>query len=200
MTAVQDAWERIEAWGKANAEEMLAELNPGASDEKLEEIQQALGRPLPESFLESLRIHDGESDGWPSRVFADMGAYLGSERLVEYWRMRVEINKEIGEDFELDDYEEKIRAGIILVEGPVRPACYDEAWIPFMDCNGDVFWAMDFAPREGGTPGQIIQVDLEGCDWKVIAESFEAFLTDYANRLATEDWKFRHGVPTKFEF
>ena len=199
MTAVRDAWQRIESWGRANAEGMLKELNPGAAEEKLENLQQTLGRTLPESFLESLRIHDGESDGWPSRVFADMGAYLGSDRLIEYWRMRVEIAKQVGDDFELDDYEDQIREGIIFVEGPVRPAAYDEAWIPFMDCNGDVFWALDFAPREGGAAGQVIQVDLEGCEWKVVAESFEAFLTDYANRLETEDWKFRDGVPTKFE-
>ncbi len=199
MTAVRDAWHRIESWGKAHAEGMLTDLNTGASDEKIAELQQALGRSLPESFLESLRIHDGESDGWPSRVFADMGAYLGSDRIVEYWRMRVEIAKQVGDDFELDDYEDQIREGIIFVEGPVRPAAYDEDWVPFMDCNGDVFWALDFAPREGGTQGQVIQVDLEGVEWKVIAESFDAFLADYAKRLESEEWKFRNGVPTKYE-
>lgn len=200
MTAVSDAWQRIEAWGRANAPEMLRDLSPGASQETLGELQQTLGRSLPESFLESLGIHDGESDGWPSRVFADMGAYLGSDRIVEYWRMRMEIAEQVGADFDVDDYEEQVREGIIFVEGPVRPAIHDEAWIPFMDSNGDVIWALDFAPREGGTPGQIIQVDLEACEWKVIADSFDAFLTDYANRLETEDWKFNDGVPTKFEY
>lgn len=176
-------WARLEAWGREKAPNMLEDLNPGASDEELGELQTALGRELPESFLQSLKVHNGESDGWPCKVFADMGAYLPCSQIVENWQMRVQIAGQIGVDFSAEERAEQIRDGIIFVDGLVIPEAFNPAWVPIMDSNGDVFWALDFAPAEGGTPGQIIQVDLEGCDWKVIATSFDEFFSNYVNSL-----------------
>ena len=190
-------WARLEAWGRDNAPNMLEDLNPGASDEELGDLQTALDRELPETFLQSLKLHNGESDGWPCKVFADMGAYLPCSQIVENWQMRVQIAGQVGDDFSAEERAEQIRDGIIFVDGPVSPAAFNAGWIPIMDSNGDVFWALDYAPAEGGVPGQVIQVDLEGCDWKVVATSFDELLDAYVAALEAGEYRIEEGQPTQ---
>ena len=200
MTDIADLWQRLETWASANAPKMLEDLNPGATDAEISALQESLGLDLPESFNESLRVHNGESDGWPCKVFADMGAYHPASAIPEHWQMRQQIAEQVGIEFTPEEIEEQIRDHIITVDGPVRPATYRAAWIPIMDCNGDVFWAIDFAPADGGCDGQIIRVDLEGCEWSVVADSFAAFLQQYVESLEGGEYPIRDGLPSKEEW
>lgn len=197
MNTIDDLWKRLEAWAGANAPEMLKDLNPGADAEALERLASALGRELPAAYLASLRIHNGENDGWPNLVFADLGAYLPAERVVEHWQMHQQIASQVGIDLSDDECRQQIEDGIIVVDGPVQPRTFDPAWVPIMDCNGDVFWALDFAPAAGGMPGQVIQVDLEGCEWKLIATSFDEFLANYVAALEAGDYAVEDGRATR---
>ena len=152
MSQISVLWERLEAWGSANAPDMLADLSPGASTEEVAELESALGIALPEAFKESLLIHNGEDDGWPSRVFADRGAYLPCAAILTERRGRLDVVREYGDPESLP----------ATTYGPCSGEMYNEAWIPFLNCNGDVIWALDFAPADGGTPGQVIEIDWEG--------------------------------------
>lgn len=178
MHDVENLWSRLEAWASANAPEILSDLNPGATADQIHELESELGLTLPDSFKASLAAHNGEDDGWPSKVFIDHGAYLSTSRIVEEWRRR----QEFGEDIK-EDPEELMRLDVITVDGPVKPKMFMASWVPFLECNGDVFWAMDFSPAEGGKEGQIIEVDWEGCSWKVIANSFVDLFEKYVTRL-----------------
>lgn len=197
---IAESWEKIVGWGNRNAPEMLEDLNPGASEEQITALEAELGQPIPTDFRKSLLIHNGESDGWPCKVFADYGAYLGTESILENWKQRKQIAADI-EDYgdEMPDQEQQIRDGIIIVEGPVRPKLFLSEWIPIMDSNGDVFWALDMNPAEGGTPGQIIEVDLEGCSWIVVTDSFGSFIRNYAKELEAGAYRVVDGQPTKEE-
>ncbi len=178
MDNIESLWVRLESWARNNAPEITAELNNGADSEDIEALEAVLGVTLPPNFKASLAIHDGEDDGWPCRVFAEHGAYLSTTRIVEEWRDRQrhaeEFASDPGEDA-LDD--------VVAVDGPVQPKLFMPGWVPFMECNGDVFWAIDFSPAPGGTHGQIIEVDWEACSWSVIADSFTAFFDDYVTDL-----------------
>lgn len=197
---IAESWEKIIEWGNRNAPEMLTDLNPGASEEQIAALEVELGQSIPADFRESLLIHNGESDGWPCKVFADYGAYLGTEGILENWKQRKQIAAEI-ENYmdEMPDPEQQIRDGIITVEGPVQPKLFLKDWIPIMDSNGDVFWALDMNPAEGGSPGQVIAVDLEGCSWMVVADSFGSFIRDYAQALEDGAYRVVDGQPTKEE-
>ena len=70
---IEEAWKRIEAWGRKNAPAMLEDLNVGASEEQISALESELRMKLPADFRRSLKVHDGESDGWPNKVFADRG-------------------------------------------------------------------------------------------------------------------------------
>lgn len=167
-------WQRLESWAGENAPEMLRDLNPGADDADIGALQAAFSHPLPASYKDSLKVHNGESDGWPNRVFADMGAYHSTESAINDYNMYLKVG---GHGTEFDDGEiaEQIENDIITVDGPVRPLTFCPDWLPIMNCNGDVFWALDFAPDEGGNKGQVIQVDLECCSWAVVAPDFGTF-------------------------
>lgn len=200
MADIAKLWQRLEAWGAANAPKMLEDLNPGATDAQIDELQTAIGRELPASYIASLKVHNGESDGWPFKVFADMGAYYPSERIPEYWNMRRQVAEQVGLEFSAEEVADQVKNNIITVEGPVRPATHRAEWIPVLDCNGDVFWAIDFAPADGGSPGQIIQVDLEGGYWAVVADSFEKFLANYVEALEAGAFPVQSdGLPSKEE-
>ena len=183
MNDIENLWSRLEAWAGANAAEMLSDLNPGATDDQVTALESELGFSLPDAFKASLAVHNGEDDGWPCKVFANHGAYLSTSRIVEEWRQR----QQFGEDIE-EDPEELLQQGVITVDGPVKPKMFLRHWVPFMECNGDVFWAMDFSPAAGGTEGQIIQVDWEGCSWNVVANSFTDFLENYVTALERGDY------------
>lgn len=189
-------WQRLESWAGENAPEMLKELNPGANDVDIDALEKAFGYPLPVTYRDSLKTHNGESDGWPNRVFADMGAYHSAESALNDYNMYLSIGSQ-GTEFDESEIAEQIEDDIITVEGPVRPHTFSPDWLPIMNCNGDVFWALDFAPADGGQKGQIIQVDLEGCYWAVVAPDFGTFFQQYVAGLEAGDYEVQEGLATK---
>jgi len=178
MHDIENLWSRLKAWASANAPETLSDLNSGATADQIHALESELGLTLPDSFKASLAVHNGEDDGWPCKVFVNHGAYLSTSRIVEEWRQR----QQFGEDIE-EDPDELIQLDVITVDGPVQPKMFLASWVPFLECNGDVFWAMDFSPAAGGKEGQIVEVDWESCSWKVVADSFVDFFENYVTAL-----------------
>lgn len=189
-------WQRLESWASENAPEMLKDLNPGANDTDIDALEETFGHTLPRSYRDSLKAHDGESDGWPNRIFADLGAYHSIEAALNDRKMYLDAAGQVPE-FDEAERAEQIADDIITVEGPVQPLTFCADWLPIMNCNGDVFWALDFAPADGGRRGQIIQVDLESCYWSVLAPDFETFFEQYVSALESGDYIVQEGLPTK---
>lgn len=180
---IQELWDRLTTWCSANAPGMLEDLNPGASDTDVAFLQDNLGVELPTTYIKSLKIHNGENDGWPYKVFAGRGAYLAIEDVLKNWNLRKMVAEQMAEFQHQLDAEVQSGERTIEVDGPVKTISFSPGWVPFMDCNSDIFWAMDFDPEPGGKVGQIIEVDFEGGSWKVIADSFEGFFNDYVTAL-----------------
>ena len=193
---IESYWSRLKDWGRINAPAMLADLNLGASETDIAELELKLGLRIPEEFRKSLAIHNGEDDGWPNKVFANGGAYLDTTRIVYEWTQRLEHSQQVDpKDFDESEVEELIGLSVISVEGPVRPVLFQRDWIPIMEMNGDVFWALDMAPTEGGKLGQVIEVDWEGCSWQVIAGSFGEYMNSYVSDLEVGKYPVINGLP-----
>ncbi len=190
MDDIENLWSRLEKWAAANAPQILSGLNPGATGDQVDALESELGLTLPDAFKASLAVHNGESDGWPCKVFVDHGAYLSTLRIAEEWRQR----QQFGEDLE-EDPDELIRQDVITVDGAVQPRMFLKSWVPFLECNGDVFWAMDFSPAAGGKRGQIIEVDWESCSWKVVADSFVEFFEGYVEALEKGKYSIAVAAP-----
>src|SRR5262245_41841648 len=56
-------WDRIHAWLKANAPEVLANLRPGATAQQIRAAERAMGVTLPDDVKAAYRIHDGQEYG-----------------------------------------------------------------------------------------------------------------------------------------
>lgn len=71
----------------------------------------------------------------------------------------------------------------ICLNGPVRPIVGSAGAVVVGDMNGDVHWFLDFDPAPGGTPGQVVRVDVECSSWDVLAPSWTQLLVRYAEDL-----------------
>ncbi|MDJ0938191.1 MAG: SMI1/KNR4 family protein [Woeseiaceae bacterium] len=191
-------WQRLETWAEANnAAEMLKELNPGASEDEIDALEEAFGHALPKPYRDSLATHNGEHDGWPCRVFADMGDYLDTAGTVENWQMLLQITARERRKFNEAELAEQLAEDLIDVEGPVRPLPWSPHWLPILVCNGDVYWALDYEPAEGGQPGQVIRMDPECGSWSVVAPDFETFFREYVEALEAGEYEVQDGLATK---
>ena len=182
MSDIRALWSRLETWANEHAPQLLSKLNPAATADRIHSLESELKLTLPDSFKASLAIHDGE-DG-AGAVFAGRGDYLSTSRILEEWRSR----QGFGEDLD-GDPEELAQASVISVEGPVQPKMFLPDWVPILDCDGNFFVAIDFAPAERGEVGQIIEVDWEGCSWRVVANSFDEFFERYVAGLEAGDYR-----------
>jgi len=171
---IKQLWQRLETWANNNAPELLDELQGPASDIEIEELEKRLHLILPEDLKESLLIHNGEDDGWPARVFYEYGAYLPVPKIYNMWKKLSSLSK--NSERYVDDDEQPSDNRIKLVT-------FSERWIPVMEQNGDVFWAVDLDPGETGINGQIIEVDWECDSYRVIAESFNDLFFKYVKSL-----------------
>ena len=60
---MQTIWDRIEAWLKINAPEMMNHLLPGVTEQDIRKAEAIFDLALPEEVKASYRIHNG-SDGY----------------------------------------------------------------------------------------------------------------------------------------
>ena len=181
-TRTRDAMGRIERWLSDHLPEAREALGPPASEEELAALEAGLGRPLPVALRTLLSLHDGEL-GFPG-AFPDGQALLSCAEIEQIWRVAASIAAETGQDEDaFDSWKALVEDGIIFIHGPVKPNGGSPAWIPFSSLEGSVIRFVDFDPAPGGRAGQVIEVDQEGCLYRVLADSLADFLTGYADEL-----------------
>jgi cell wall assembly regulator SMI1 len=176
---VASAWARVEAALRRVLPDSLPLLAGPAEVREIDAIEAALGVTLPPDFRSSLLIHNGSNFGGPSPVPLDYLFHTGDiVELTKAW--------DSGQDPDLDDPRAmaySIDTGDIHVNGPVRPTSSLAARVVVGTMNGDVNWFLDLEPPEGGTPGQVVRLDIECGEWDVLAPSWTQLLVRYAEDL-----------------
>ena len=74
MASVTEYWNQYEHWLELCASEVLLSLNPGLSDERLNEFGHEINMSLPSDYLEFYRLHDGQP--WDSPWVFPEGQWL----------------------------------------------------------------------------------------------------------------------------
>jgi cell wall assembly regulator SMI1 len=92
---IRGLWDAIEAQLTQHAPSVLTTLNPAASDSQIEDLASALGRPLPDDLVESLRNHNGQTDTTRLKLLTRCGLILSSARMLEVWQMITEIDEDL---------------------------------------------------------------------------------------------------------
>lgn len=187
---VKDDIERILSWAKQSSPRTVANLNPPASNSDMDMIESEFGMPLPPGFNELWGAFDGDGpDNWLA-IFGNGNQMLPCQALVQHYKLDQEIARSLYDPamHKVEFWKDRISSHVIFVKGPVKPLMLHPKWLPFTSMNGDVIRYFDFDPAPGGTVGQVIEVDPEGCAYQVIADSLQAFLADYANQLEAGDY------------
>lgn len=179
---IQASWNRIETWLKQYAPEEFSSLEPGATDQDIQQAETALGITLPEEVRASYHLHNGGAH------IADPGSHF-------LWELQ--CLEDIVDDWNTS---RKIDHGLlvpILPEDQVQPRQWDLHWIPLLSDPGFGCLCLDLAPGPAGQGGQIVEVIWENPDPRpVIAASFQELLHLYAEQLEAGEytWNEEDGI------
>jgi cell wall assembly regulator SMI1 len=182
---VARAWSRIEAGLSRVLPASLELLGAPAGTPAIDTLEAALQVVLPSDFRRSLCVHNGTSwphdTGHPSPVPLDrLYDTIGIVEATRMWRGN--YHPEPG----FDDpryWAREVDRRMVFLNGPVWPIIGSPTTVVVGDLNGDVQWLLDLDPAPGGTPGQVVRVDIECATWDVLAPSWTQLLVRYAEDL-----------------
>ncbi|WP_256991432.1 SMI1/KNR4 family protein [Burkholderia sp. AU6039] len=165
---LRETWQRLEAAFAADASRLPGGLNGPASDDEIAALQTALGTRLPDAFVDSLRIHDGQADSGDE--FSGSDALLSSHEILAQWR----IWKGLVDGGDFDGMESEPDPGI-------GDDWYNLKWIPFTHDGSGNHLCLDLEPAEDGCSGQVIRVWHDDARRERIAGGFSEWLARIAD-------------------
>jgi cell wall assembly regulator SMI1 len=160
---MKQLWQKLENHLREHNPELLADLNPPATDAQVRELEKQLEVTLPEDFVACLRAHDGQA-GLAMPLF-DGYRFLSISEIVtesQLWR-------------------NLLKTGMFINFTPrpqreIADAWWSGSWVPFaVNDEGDCV-CLDLAPTASGANGQIIQVWHDDGDRSVLADSLGEFV------------------------
>lgn len=158
-------WQKLENHLSTHDPEMLADLNPPATDAQIRELEKALGVQLPADLVACLKVHNGQA-GRAEPLF-DGYRFLSSDEVAQeskLWRRLLNTGA-------FKDFTPEPQSG-------VAKAWWSDSWIPFaVNDEGDCI-CLDLGPAAGGAKGQVIQVWHDDGGRELLAGSFEKFVSD----------------------
>jgi len=179
---MQEAWNRIVAWCERYAPEVLAGLNPGATDAEIADAEAHLGVTFPDDLRELYRLHNGQSDDAPKLLL-----------YCEWLRLqfvRDEWNNWNGTGIE--DYVGEPQAG-------VKPHFWSNRWIPFTYDGSGNHHCIDLDPPEGGAVGQVIMFWHDDPARELVAPSLTAWIHQLADGLESGKMIYATGYERTIE-
>jgi cell wall assembly regulator SMI1 len=188
-------WRRIDTALARHAPAVLDSLAGPAKAATLARLEAELGAPLPDDLKSSWAIRDGQdADAGDDQLglFGDFPWLSVAAVRAERKEMR-ELAKTLGQLDQGDDFaawHALVADGIGFIDGPVKARDYHPLWIPIGSFDAGVFRYVDLDPAPGGRVGQVIEIDVEGLAWRVLAPSFADLLARFADALEAGelDW------------
>jgi len=165
---------RLDAWYAAHLPADKYVFNAPATDAQVDALERLVGIPLPNSYRQLYRWHDGEEDdrwghfyGLPLMSLRQAGAgwTVWSKVLASFGGNRYMI------------------PGAGWPHGAVDPAYINPRWIPLIRDGSGNHIGLDFDPWPGGRVGQIILYGRDEDVKVVLAPSLGAFLGWIADLL-----------------
>lgn len=175
---MKEQWLRIEQ--SLSVLDCLAQvrLRPGASAERIVELEQHLGVSLPEGLRAFLAVHDGQ-DGNAGLV--DGALLLSVDDIRSEW----DVWRSIDEDEMNADCADFMAS---RPEGYVKPLYVNRLWIPQTTDGSGNHVGLDYDPGVKGTVGQVIKFGRDEDTKRVIADSFEGFVSMLVTAVDSATW------------
>lgn len=173
-----EIWERLEAVLQEREPRLLTRLNPGATVEAIEAVEQETGLTFPADLRAAYLRHDGTSSDAP-QFFAYGFRWATLEQLTRTWRGLV-ANGEALRASDPDCYPEEDESWADLA---VKPFYYHAAWVPVGLSNTEDLLLCDVDPAPRGRVGQLIRASGLG-DFRATDAGFNAYAARFAELLA----------------
>lgn len=170
---MQEIWHRIEQWLAIHAPTVLADLQPGASEQAIAQAEKLLEITFPEDVKTSFRLHNGQTSNSPWML--DGWEFLSLDRICDEWS----VWKDLHDSGDFADI-------LSTSSDPIRSDWWNPAWIPLTYDGAGNHHCLDLAPTAGGQIGQIISMWHDADERTLIAPSFRAWLNQFANDLEAD--------------
>ncbi|WP_132833215.1 SMI1/KNR4 family protein [Pseudomonas sp. JUb52] len=167
---MKQLWQQLENHLSTHNPELLADLNPPATDAQIRELENTLGMQLPADFVACLKIHDGQK-GAADWLFNGR-EFMSSKKIMKRWA----ICKDLLDEGDFEEAEAKAHPY-------VKDVWWSVKWVPFTYNGSGDHLCVDMEPRSGGTQGQIIEVWHDYASRNVISDSFSQWFASYVHGL-----------------
>lgn len=175
----KEAWERILAWYRSHlpASEMVYfNAIPGpATPKQISACEKKLGLTLPDPLRESLLLFNGHT-GFCTFEF---GSFMSTTEIATAALMWRRVSRQ----FPLDP-------SMIRCDPAIRRIKWDHGWIPISDNGSSDHCCIDLNPADSGVSGQVFRLSHEQGPQKILANSFDEFLTSFALDLEAGKYKW----------
>lgn len=177
MQEIQDIWNRIHEWLRLHAPPIAQNLQGGATETEIRELEQFLGVQLPADVRASYLICNGQKESEEvGNELLPTGEFLSLQGIKDEWQCWQEVMNNSG-----DDLASESAKGI-------RDVWWHPAWIPFTSNGSGDSDCIDLAPTEGGTVGQIIRMWHGDSYRDLLFPDFRSWLEAFATELENGDY------------
>ena len=159
-------------------------LNPPATDDQIKALEQRVGTPLPQAFIDYLTTFNGqEIDDLLDNPICGERHLLPVDQIISSMDMMTSL-------FDPDD----VAAG---VENKIRGLIWAPRWVPFASFQQEDTLVLDLDPGKNGTLGQVFNY-YPGYDWEsddaIVSGSFAEFSDSLLDHLRQHRFTFDDGV------
>ena len=162
---MRSRWESIDHWLAEHAPEVVASLNPPATEAEVAKVEGTLGIRFPESVRRTYLIHNGESK--QSDGLFGMWRLLSLEEVVS----RSNELARLSEQYDRDDFEASLM-------------------IPILESSGDFYYVES---SEAGEETAVVEWWHESPSRTIKARSFIEFMDRFIERLRTGGYVYLPG-------
>ena len=176
MLKQKEVLDKIESWIKQNIPDLLTDLNDGASNDDILDLERRLDVSMPVSFKTLYLQHNGQKGDVHSGLFYGM-TFLSIENIFAQWSSWDGYYK----DIQMVTKESKYCKSI--PENRIKKMIANPKWIPIAYDHGGNYFGIDLDPDESGNLGQVINFGKDESTKYVIASDLTLFLAWYAQEL-----------------
>lgn len=161
--SVSESWSCLDTWLLSNLDAVPGGLKPEASDDDILILEGALGVKLPEAFIASLKIHNGQSNQQGICFFDE--TLLDIKGILSEWAVWHGLVVEGAFEGVTSD-----------PDSGIKDDWYNLKWIPLTKDGMGNSVCLDLDPAPGGTHGQVIRVWHDDDRRERVAASYEEWL------------------------
>lgn len=169
-------WSRIEVWLAGHLPALQEDLQPGATADQLDEVEQVLGVQFPEAMRAAYQIHNGQ--------FGDAAPLMGEWQLLSLEDLQGQW--ELMQDLQIEN--PIFLPSPATVPSPVRAEWWNSKWIPIAYNGAGDLMCVDLDPAPSGEVGQVITFWHTEPERLLVASSFQVWLQQFADALDQGDF------------